>query len=74
MNTYLMEVLRYFEGYKQFTIEAENKADAAAKGRIYVRQSPLYSGGNYNLDDVKVVKKINAKKGRHRVERSKRCY
>lgn len=40
-------------------IEAENKKDAVSKGLIFVKRNPIYScGGNYNLNDVKCIKKI----------------
>lgn len=63
MNSYLMGVYHFFEGYKNFTIEAENKKDAVSKGLIYVKRNPIYSsGGNYNTDDVKCIKKIHKRK------------
>lgn len=62
MNKYLMAVYHYFRGYQQFEIEADNKQDAIAKARVYVRQSPLYSGGNYDTNDIKCLKKTKKKK------------
>lgn len=61
MNQYLMSVYHYFNGYQQFTIEAENKNEALNKGRIHVLQDPLYSGGDYDTNDVRCIKKINNK-------------
>ena len=58
MNKYLMAVYHYFRGYQHFEIDADNKQEAIAKGHIYVCQSPLYSGGNYDTNDIKCVKKI----------------
>ena len=62
MNQYLMSVHRYFNPRETFVIEAENKEDAVRKGKIYVRQSSQFFGGNYDLNDVKCIKKINKKK------------
>ena len=53
-----MEVRRYFYGYEQFVIEAENKQDAVEKGKLYVLRNWKYSGGNYNCNDVRCVKKM----------------
>lgn len=62
-NSYLMGVYHFFEGYREFTIEAENKKDAVSKGLIFVKRTPIYSsGGNYNLNDVKCIKKIPRRK------------
>ena len=63
MNRYLMKVRHFFEGYRTFEIEADNKSEALRLGKIYVCQNPIYScGGNYDTNDVKVVKKLNKKK------------
>jgi hypothetical protein len=53
-----MEVRHYFSGYEQFVIEAENKLDAVEKGKLYVLQDWKYSGGNYDRNSVRCVKKI----------------
>lgn len=58
MRKYLMEVRHYFSGYEQFVIEAENKLDAVEKGKLYVLQDWKYSGGNYDRNSVRCVKKI----------------
>ena len=55
MNKYLVAIRYFFEGYRTFVIEADNKSDALIKGKEYVRR---IGGGNYNLDDTKVIKKI----------------
>lgn len=63
MNSYLMGIYHFFEEYKNFTIEAKNKKDAVSKGLIFVIQNPIYScGGNYNLNDVKCIKRIPKRK------------
>lgn len=61
MNLYLMKVRKWFGGYDEFEIEAENKAQALEKGRIYVLQSPEYGWGSHNTNDVVCVKKIRQK-------------
>lgn len=55
MNKYVIAIYHYFSGYQNFTVEAENKADALEKGKVQARRS---GGENYNLNDAKVVKKI----------------
>ena len=55
MNTYLVAIYHYFRGYQNFTVEAENKKDALAKAKEKTRR---YGSGNYNINDVKVVKKL----------------
>lgn len=62
MNKYLMSIRHYFSGYEQFIVEAENKQDAIFKGLIFVKQNPkFYCGGNYNLDSIKCIKKLQRK-------------
>lgn len=63
MNKYLMGIHRFCNGYETFEIEAENKQDAKEKASIFVRQNWKYDGGNYDLNDIKCIKKINQKKG-----------
>ena len=58
MHKYQMSVHHFFEGRKSFTIEADNKKEAIEKGLLYVRQNPMYGGGNYDLNDVKCDKKL----------------
>lgn len=53
-----MEVRRYFLGYEQFVIEAENKKDAVEKGKLFVKRSWQYDSSNYNTNDVRCVKKL----------------
>ena len=55
MNKYVIAIYHYFSGYQNFTVEAENKADALEKGKVQARRC---GGENYNLNDAKVVKKI----------------
>lgn len=63
MNKYVMAVRHYFLGWKEFEIEAENKQDALVKSKEFLNKSSEYScGGNYNLRDIKCIKKINIKK------------
>ena len=58
MNKYLMKIYRYFSGYEEFTIEAETKKDAVVKAISYVRQNIKYCSGDYNLKDVRCIKKL----------------
>lgn len=55
MNKYLVAIRHFFEGYKTFEIDADNKSDALIRGKEYVGR---IGGGNYNLDDAKVIKKL----------------
>ena len=55
MNKYLVAIRHFFEGYRTFEIEADDKSDAIVKVKEYVRRT---GGGNYNLDDVNVIKKL----------------
>lgn len=55
MNKYIVAVYHYFSGYEKFTIEAENKSDAIDKIKEEVKTS---GSGNYNTDDIKVIKKM----------------
>lgn len=58
MHKYLMEVRHWFSGYERFVIEAENKEDAVKKGKQYVLTSAKSNWDNYNLNDVRCVKKL----------------
>lgn len=55
MNKYVVAIYRYFNGYHNFTVEATNKADALEKAKEEARR---YGSGNYNINDSKVVKKL----------------
>lgn len=54
MNKYLVAIRHFFDGYRTFEIEADNKSNALVKGKKYVER---IGGGNYDLNDAKVVKK-----------------
>lgn len=58
MSCYTVAIYHYFSGYQNFTVDAENKADALVKAK---EEAKKHGGGNYNLDDAKVIKK-NRKK------------
>lgn len=62
MNVYLCKVLKWFGGYDEFTVSAENRDAALKKGRIFVRQHPSFRDGLHRLNDVFVVKKLPASK------------
>ena len=53
MNNYIVSIFHYFQGYQNFKVKAENKADAIEKAKDEAR---IYGGGNYNLNDIKVKK------------------
>lgn len=55
MNKYLVAIRHFFDGYRTFEIEADNKSNALVKGKDYVGR---IGGGNYDLNDAKVVKKL----------------
>ena len=55
MNKYLVAIRHFFEGYKTFEIDADNKSDALIRGKEYVGR---IGSGNYDLDDAKVIKKL----------------
>ena len=57
-----MRIEGYFSGWKQFEIEAENKQDAIAKAKEYCRSHSEYGhGGNYKLNSIECIKKLNIK-------------
>lgn len=56
MKKYFVAVRHFFEGYRTFEIEADNKLDALVKGKDMLRR---IGGGNYNIDDAKIIKKLN---------------
>lgn len=55
MNKYLVAIHHFFSGYENFIVEAYNKAEALEKAKEEARR---YGSGNYNINDAKVVKKI----------------
>lgn len=58
-----MSIRKWTTAEDFFMIEAENKADAVAKGKVYADRDPVFGfGGNYKLESVRVVKKIQQKK------------
>ena len=58
MHKYLMEIRRYFGGSDQFTVVAENKADAIIKANEHMQTNPHFWGGNHMKDTLKCVKKV----------------
>lgn len=61
MNRYLMRIEGYFAGWVQFEIEAKNKHDAIVKAKEYCRREYGF-GGNYKMDSIECVKKLQIKK------------
>ena len=45
MGKYLMGVCHFGYGYETFEIEADDKADAVRKGKLYVLRHPIYGSG-----------------------------
>ena len=62
MNQYQIEIQRYFSGPESFIIHAEDKTSARLRAKEYVANHPVYRSGNYNLDSIRVVKKLRNKK------------
>lgn len=56
MHKYIVAVYHYFSGYQNFTVEATNKSEAIEKAR---KEAIIL--GNYNINDVKVLKKLQNK-------------
>lgn len=63
MNRYLMQIEHYFCGTEEFEVSATDKEDAVFVAKQYVERNPKYSGGNYKMSSICVVKKLNTKKG-----------
>lgn len=57
MNKYVVAIRHYFSGYQNFTIEALNKAEAMEKVKA---EAEKYGNGNYNINDIKVLKKLKS--------------
>ena len=55
MNKYLVAIRHFFDGYRTFEIEADNKSNALVKGKEYIER---IGSGNYDLNDAKVIKKL----------------
>lgn len=62
MNVYLLKVRRWFGGYNEFTVEAEDKEEALEKGRIFVCQNTSFHSGSHDLNDVSVIRKVPKRK------------
>lgn len=58
MNKYIMKIYKYFTGYEEFVIEAENMKYAIVRAVAFVRKEIKYCSGDYNLKDVRYVRKI----------------
>lgn len=56
MHKYIVAVFHYFNGYQNFTVEAENKANALEKAKY-----EAILRGNFNITDAKVIKKLQNK-------------
>lgn len=56
MHKYIVAIYHYFSGYQNFTVEATNKSEAIEKAR---KEAIIL--GNYNINDAKVLKKLQNK-------------
>lgn len=63
MNRYLMQIEHYFRGIEEFEVSATDKEDAVFVAKQYVKRNPKFSGGNYKMSSICVIKKLNIKKG-----------
>lgn len=63
MNRYLMQIEHYFRGIEEFEVSATDKEDAVFVAKQYVKRNPNFSGGNYKMSSICVIKKLNIKKG-----------
>lgn len=62
-NLYQCSINHYTGAKTLFEVEAADKADALAKARDYAHKH-IQWGGNYFEDTVKVIKKIQIKRGK----------
>ena len=58
-----MQIEHYFRGIEEFEASASDIEDAVFVAKQYVERNPKYSGGNYKMSSVCVIKKLNIKKG-----------
>lgn len=67
MNRYLMAIEKWTHVEDTFTIDADSKEEAVRKGKEFANKHPTYGfGGNYKLNTVRVVKKLQKKGGKDR--------
>lgn len=52
-----MQIEHYFRGIEEFEVSATDKEDAVFVAKQYVERNPKYSGGNYKMSSVCVIKK-----------------
>lgn len=57
-----MQIEHYFRGIEEFEVSATDKEDAVFVAKQYVERNPKYSGGNYKMCSICVIKKLNIKK------------
>lgn len=58
MNRYLCMIEHYMLGPVKFEVNATDKEDALFVAKQVVERSPKYSGGNYLINSIRVMKKI----------------
>lgn len=58
-----MQIEHYFRGTEEFEVSATDKEDALFVAKQYVERNQKFSGGNYKMSSICVIKKLNIKKG-----------
>lgn len=58
-----MQIEHYFRGIEEFEVSATDKEDAVFVAKQYVERNSKFSGGNYKMSSICVIKKLNIKKG-----------
>ena len=63
MNAYEMTISHFAGSKDHFAVRADSAEEALKKAKVLVYRQPQWSfGGNYNMNDVQLVKKIPPKK------------
>lgn len=74
MHEFKMAITKYTGEVKYFTIVAENKADAVVKGKEYAYRNTHWTGGNYYIEGIQCIKKLQPKRKDNTNERQiKHC-
>ena len=64
MNKYVVGIRHFFSGYDNFVVMANNKKEAIEKAKAKAKR---FGSGNYDIEDIKFVKKINIKTKKKKV-------
>lgn len=57
MNRYLMSIETKSLSFHEFEIQATDEEDAIFVARQFASRNSPFSGGNYDLDTIRIVKK-----------------